>query len=131
MSSRQKKLYDIVILGASGFTGSIVTTELACVAKQEGITWAVAGRNKTKLHSVLRVASKKSGEGIMLCVLSLVTGLVSLIAYKDGNMSFCPSTLVVTTGYNGYNGYTIYAHACVKSMFFNHNKSIGHLLTCV
>ncbi|XP_064622496.1 saccharopine dehydrogenase-like oxidoreductase [Lineus longissimus] len=63
MSSPKKRLilYDIVILGASGFTGNFVTSELACVAQEEGITWAVAGRNKLKLRAVLKEASKRAG----------------------------------------------------------------------
>ncbi|MCA9577693.1 MAG: saccharopine dehydrogenase NADP-binding domain-containing protein [Polyangiales bacterium] len=47
--------YDIVVFGATGFTGQLVVRHLAQAAP-EGVRWAVAGRNPQKLASVLRDA---------------------------------------------------------------------------
>jgi short subunit dehydrogenase-like uncharacterized protein len=58
--SEQK--YDIVVFGASGFTGQFVAEEVARIADEEaGLTWAVAGRTMEKLQNVLANASKSVG----------------------------------------------------------------------
>ena len=47
--------YDIVIFGATGFTGQFVVEELAQVLAAPNapkLTWAVAGRNEDKLKKV-------------------------------------------------------------------------------
>ena len=49
--------YDIVIFGATGFTGQFVVEELAQVLAAPNapkLTWAVAGRNEDKLKKVWR-----------------------------------------------------------------------------
>lgn len=43
--------YDIVLFGASGFTGSLAAEYLAAHAK-EGTRWALAGRNESKLKAL-------------------------------------------------------------------------------
>ncbi|XP_050438087.1 saccharopine dehydrogenase-like oxidoreductase [Adelges cooleyi] len=48
-----KRQYDIVVLGASGFTGKRVVIELARMSQKYSLTWAVAGRNDIKLQEVL------------------------------------------------------------------------------
>ncbi|XP_069117747.1 saccharopine dehydrogenase-like oxidoreductase isoform X2 [Argopecten irradians] len=55
--------YDIVIFGASGFTGQFVVEEVARIADEEpGLTWAIAGRTMSKMQKVLEQASKKTGK---------------------------------------------------------------------
>ena len=49
MSSERK--YDIVLFGATGFTGKLVATYLAGKT-DESFKWAIAGRNKSKLERV-------------------------------------------------------------------------------
>lgn len=44
--------YDLVLFGATGFTGKLVAEYLAKHAK--GLVWAVAGRNEAKLREVMR-----------------------------------------------------------------------------
>lgn len=46
--------FDIIIFGATGYTGMYVIEELANSAKNSSIKWAVAGRNLEKLKSSLR-----------------------------------------------------------------------------
>ena len=54
--------YDLVIFGATGFTGQFVVDEVARVAEEEGtLTWAVAGRSMEKLQKVLEQSSQRTG----------------------------------------------------------------------
>jgi len=56
--------YDIVIFGATGFTGQFVVEELAQVLAAPNapkLTWAVAGRNEDKLKKVLGIAATITG----------------------------------------------------------------------
>lgn len=45
--------YDLIVFGATGFTGQYVAEEVARIADEEQITWAVAGRNEKKLKDIL------------------------------------------------------------------------------
>ncbi|WP_238157361.1 trans-acting enoyl reductase family protein [Kribbella sp. VKM Ac-2571] len=49
MSAGMSREYDVVLLGASGFTGAL-TAEYREKNAPEGLRWAVAGRNKQKLE---------------------------------------------------------------------------------
>ncbi|XP_066961736.1 saccharopine dehydrogenase-like oxidoreductase isoform X2 [Macrobrachium rosenbergii] len=58
--------YDLVIFGATGFTGQYVVEEVARVAQKEEatkvpLTWAVAGRSSNKLQETLATAQKETG----------------------------------------------------------------------
>jgi len=53
--------YDIVVYGASGFTGQYVVEFVHKAALQHGISWAVAGRNEGKVYEVLVAAGKAVG----------------------------------------------------------------------
>lgn len=57
--------YDVVIFGATGFTGQFVVEEMCRVQDEDGgsLTFAVAGRNMEKLQKVLEQASKQTGIG--------------------------------------------------------------------
>lgn len=48
-----ERKYDIVILGATGFTGRIVVAELAALADREGVRFAIAGRGPEKLQKMV------------------------------------------------------------------------------
>jgi len=63
-SEMKTDTYDLVVLGASGFTGQYVVQYVFRAVKEHGITWAVAGRNETKLRSVLKSVGEKLGEDI-------------------------------------------------------------------
>lgn len=59
--------YQIVIFGASGFTGQFVVEEVSRAADGEDyrgqeLRWAVAGRSKKKLEEVLNWAAERLGE---------------------------------------------------------------------
>lgn len=68
MSTRK---YDFIIFGATGFTGQYVAEEVSRIAEKEGITWAVAGRNASKLRKVLDSVQKFTGMPYLLKVHSL------------------------------------------------------------
>ena len=53
--------YDLVIFGATGFTGQYVAEEVARIVEDEKITWAVAGRNLNKLKVILENVEKHTG----------------------------------------------------------------------
>lgn len=56
--------FDIVVLGATGFTGQFVVDEVARVVDEEGgsMKFAVAGRSMEKLQKVLQESSVRTGE---------------------------------------------------------------------
>ncbi|XP_004537189.1 saccharopine dehydrogenase-like oxidoreductase [Ceratitis capitata] len=53
---------DVIIFGATGFTGQIVVEKALEVL--EGLTWGIAGRNKSKLENVLSTAGKAIGKDL-------------------------------------------------------------------
>ncbi|XP_025191825.1 saccharopine dehydrogenase-like oxidoreductase [Melanaphis sacchari] len=48
-----KRKYDIIIFGASGYTGKFVVLEMGRLSQIYNLTWAVAGRNTANLRNVL------------------------------------------------------------------------------
>ncbi len=102
----KKRKYDIIILGATGFTGKLVVEYLMM---QYGISdtlrWAIAGRNPTKLEDV-----KKE--------LGLVDLPVILVDINDGKALdiMTKSTKVVCTTVGPYARYgTGVVASCVKN----------------
>ncbi|KAL2917006.1 hypothetical protein HK105_203438 [Polyrhizophydium stewartii] len=53
--------FDVVLWGATGFTGALVAEYLLAAAQTAGFTFAVGGRNKAKLEAVLARAASRSG----------------------------------------------------------------------
>ena len=53
MPARSDRTHDLVVYGATGFTGALVVDHLRDSADAAGLRWAVAGRNKAKLEQVL------------------------------------------------------------------------------
>ena len=51
MSSRNRE-FDIIVWGASGFTGRLVAEYIFQKYNSEDLKWGIAGRDKTKLSSV-------------------------------------------------------------------------------
>ena len=62
MASPDARKYDLIVFGASGFTGQYVVEELARYQEEEpALTWAIAGRNVEKLQGVLKEATTVTG----------------------------------------------------------------------
>jgi len=53
--------FDLVVYGASGFTGQYVIDYVHRAAKEHGISWAVAGRSESKLKAALAEAGTRVG----------------------------------------------------------------------
>ncbi|PWN02062.1 saccharopine dehydrogenase [Nocardioides silvaticus] len=64
--SGSTRTYDLVLLGATGFTGGLTADYLAAHAP-DGLRWAIAGRSKEKLEAV-RDRLGAAGEGVELVV---------------------------------------------------------------
>lgn len=64
MDNVTAKKFDLVVFGATGFTGNYMVEETAYIAGEENLTWAIAGRNMAKLQKVLSDASKKTGKNL-------------------------------------------------------------------
>ncbi|XP_055947988.1 saccharopine dehydrogenase-like oxidoreductase [Argiope bruennichi] len=61
MTSRE---FDIIIFGATGYTGRYVIEELAYSTKSSNVKWAVAGRNVEKLKESLNIVQGYLGDEI-------------------------------------------------------------------
>jgi len=59
---KSKRQYDIIIFGASGFTGQYVVMEMGRFSQIYNLTWAIAGRNTDKLQDVLNKLYKTVGK---------------------------------------------------------------------
>jgi short subunit dehydrogenase-like uncharacterized protein len=60
-----EKEFDLVIFGATGFTGQYVIREVANVTKEDAyksLKWAVAGRSEEKIRLVLDIVAEDTGE---------------------------------------------------------------------
>ena len=61
MADQGEKL-DLIIFGATGYTGKVAVFEVVKLAKEKNVSWGVAGRNKSRLENVLKEISGKSGK---------------------------------------------------------------------
>lgn len=61
-----ERKYDIIVFGASGFTGQFVVLEMANFSQTYNLTWAIAGRNTCKLQKMLDDMYKSKGK--LFCI---------------------------------------------------------------
>lgn len=52
---------DLVIFGATGFTGKVAVVQILKLIKEQNFSWGVAGRSASKLKEVLSNVSSKTG----------------------------------------------------------------------
>uniref|UniRef100_A0A8D0BT98 Saccharopine dehydrogenase-like oxidoreductase n=1 Tax=Salvator merianae TaxID=96440 RepID=A0A8D0BT98_SALMN len=68
--------FQLVVFGASGFTGQYVVQEVARVAAEDelrgSLRWAVAGRSQDKLQSVVDKAAEKLGKAELKSEVSII-----------------------------------------------------------
>ncbi|CAJ0952141.1 unnamed protein product [Ranitomeya imitator] len=88
--------YQIVVFGASGFTGQFVVEEVARAADGEDyrgqeLRWAVAGRSKKKLEDVLSWAADRMGKP----QLKSIDILISDVSDEESLAEMCKKTSVV------------------------------------
>lgn len=62
MSSREKREFEVVLWGASGFTGRLTAEYLLSeYGVSEGLRWAIGGRNRKKIEAVRAELSRQTG----------------------------------------------------------------------
>ncbi|KAL0881990.1 hypothetical protein ABMA27_001740 [Loxostege sticticalis] len=99
---------DIIIFGATGFTGKKVVEELACgYEKYPGVTWAVAGRSESKLKSLLNDISSKT-----TIDLSSIKVIVADVGDYDSLKTMCSQGRVLL---NCCGPYRLYGEPVVRA----------------
>ncbi|XP_013142383.1 PREDICTED: saccharopine dehydrogenase-like oxidoreductase [Papilio polytes] len=92
---------DLVIFGATGFTGKHAVMECARIAKKKaGLTWGIAGRSQSKLNAVLEEASKKTGED-----LSSIPVLIADVGDEESLFAMCQRAKVLVNCCGPYRLY--------------------------
>ncbi|XP_034828511.1 saccharopine dehydrogenase-like oxidoreductase isoform X1 [Maniola hyperantus] len=82
---------DLVVFGASGYTGKHVVKELTRIApKYPGLRWAVAGRNKERLETLLQDVTNKTGVN-----LSSTRIIVAAVEDEPSLRQMCSQTRLV------------------------------------
>ena len=69
------KEYDIIVFGATGFTGKLICEYLLKHEEVKNIKWAIAGRNKYKLEQVVEEFNLENIE-VQFLVLAKARALV-------------------------------------------------------
>lgn len=110
--------FDVIIFGASGFTGQFVVEEMAksvemeSLYKTNNIKWAIAGRNRDKLANVLKETAKNTK-------FDWCTNVPIILADVDDYKSLqdlCKRTRLVMTVVGPYRFYgEPLVKACVES----------------
>lgn len=107
-----KRKFDIVVFGASGYTGQYVVEELARTADAEkDVTWAVAGRSMDKLQAVLKTASTVTGKD-----LSDLTIIIADVKNEKSLTEMCLQAKVILNCVGPYRFYgTPVVKACIEN----------------
>ncbi|MBX3225793.1 MAG: saccharopine dehydrogenase NADP-binding domain-containing protein [Labilithrix sp.] len=101
--------FDIVLFGATGFTGKLVAEYLAKEAKGRDVKWAIAGRNPVKLEAIRRDLARSD---TTLLDLPLRTAESHDVASLD---ELVPQAKVVCTTVGPYSKYGIeLVRACAR-----------------
>lgn len=61
MSLRQPKEYDLIVLGATGYTGKLCAEHIT-TSLPTNLKWAVAGRSESKLSSLMESLKELNGD---------------------------------------------------------------------
>lgn len=97
--------FDLVLFGATGFTGGLVADYLARVSVQETFSWALAGRNLGKLESVRQRVAAVAGSVAPDIIAADVDDAAAMAALAAS------TTAVITT----VGPYWLYGEALVKA----------------
>lgn len=110
-------MYDLVIFGASGFTGQFVVEEVARKTNDiPDFKWAVAGRNDVKLQTCLQEASQTTGMD-----LSSIDIMIADVADESTLNAMCSRTKLVL---NCVGPYRFFGEAVVKASIENGSHHI-------
>uniref|UniRef100_A0A0N4ZP89 Sacchrp_dh_NADP domain-containing protein n=1 Tax=Parastrongyloides trichosuri TaxID=131310 RepID=A0A0N4ZP89_PARTI len=109
------KRYDLVIYGASGYTGQYIVKRLIS-SKYNGYTFAVAGRNEEKLKNVLSEISASVGKDIKdTPIIIAKSGDVESL----NNMASQAKVII-----NAVGPYRLYGEEVVKAAVENHASHV-------
>lgn len=97
--THEERKFDIVLFGATGFTGKLVAEYLAKEAKGRDVKWAIAGRNTVKLEAI---RAELARHDMSLADLPILTADASDVAALD---RLAPQTRVVCTTVGPYLKY--------------------------
>ncbi|KAJ9586613.1 hypothetical protein L9F63_019806 [Diploptera punctata] len=103
----QGERLDLIIFGATGFTGKVAVFEIAKLAKEKNVTWGVAGRNQSKLETVLKEVSEKSGEDV-----TKVPVIIADVGDEESLLKMAKQAKVIL---NCVGPYRFHGEAVVKS----------------
>ncbi|CAF1075586.1 unnamed protein product [Rotaria sordida] len=107
------KRLDILIFGATGYTGQYVIEEMARKANQFGFKWGIAGRTASRLKQVLQEASNVTG---IENLTSNVDTIVANVTNSQSLIDMCAHTKVLI---NCVGPYRLYGEpvveACIQS----------------
>ncbi|KAF1752547.1 hypothetical protein GCK72_019102 [Caenorhabditis remanei] len=103
--------YDVVVYGASGFTGAYVVEYLVNSEQFEGLSFAVAGRSEKKLREVLRNVSQKTGKD--------VSGAAVIVADSADENTLNQMARQAKVVINAVGPYRLYGEAVVKAAVEN------------
>ena len=104
---REDRPYDLVLLGATGFTGRLVAGHLA--GRTTGVRWAIAGRDRDRLEAVAATVAAAPGSTRPDVEVVDVTDLVGLL-----KLTARTRVLATTVGPYAQLGELV-AQACVRS----------------
>jgi short subunit dehydrogenase-like uncharacterized protein len=79
MVPQEERALDLVLWGATGFTGQLVA-EYLVKHGPEGLRWAIAGRNKEKLERLLERLETKAPPSILVATLDDASSLEAMTA---------------------------------------------------
>ncbi|XP_023231055.1 saccharopine dehydrogenase-like oxidoreductase [Centruroides sculpturatus] len=94
--------FDIVIFGATGFTGQYVFEELARLSKSENVKFALAARSENKLKSVIE-KSKEYLQSIGEPIDADIPIIIADISDENSLLEMCKKTKVLLNCVGPYN----------------------------
>ncbi len=95
--------YDLIILGATGFVGSIVCKYLLShIASEENVKWAIAGRSQTKLDNLINTLGMSTTH---------LTTLIADVTDEAALTVLCAQTRVIVSTVGPY---ALYGETLVK-----------------
>ncbi|ESO13187.1 hypothetical protein HELRODRAFT_105775 [Helobdella robusta] len=107
------RVYDIVVFGASGFTGQYVVEEIVrTIGEEHGIgKWAIAGREMKKLQQILSFVSKVTGQDVTELPI-----IIADVKSEQSLLDMCRQTKVLLNCVGPYRFYgTAVVQACIES----------------
>ncbi|KAK2159350.1 hypothetical protein LSH36_154g03041 [Paralvinella palmiformis] len=109
--------FDMIVFGASGFTGQFVVEEIARTQDEEGkLNWAIAGRSMSKLQNVLKEATKHTGKD-----LENLDIIIADVTSENSLHEMCKQTKVIL---NCVGPYQLYGDPVVKACIENKTHHI-------